>query len=204
MDRKTLSVGLGIFLVIAVAAFVTFLFGRNDTFRGTSYDQPYPAASDFNLIRANGETFKLSDQRGKVSLLFFGYTSCPDICPTTMAELKQALDRLSPDNLKQVQVIFVTVDPKRDTPELVQEYVDHFNQSSFIGLSGSEQELAKVWNAYGIYRLEVPGASAAGYSVDHTARITMIDKNGNMRVSFGIDTPVDDLVHDIQLLLKKG
>jgi protein SCO1/2 len=203
MDRKTLSVGLGIFLVIAVAAFVTFLFARNDAFRGTSYDQPYPAASNFSLTRANGETFQLSDHRDKVTLLFFGYTSCPDVCPTTMADLKRVLDQLSPANLKQVQVIFVTVDPKRDTPERVQEYVDHFN-SSFVGLSGSEDELAKVWNDYGIYRLEVPGASAAGYSVDHTARITMIDKNGNLRVSYGFDTPVEDLVHDIQLLLKKG
>jgi len=202
MDRKTLSVGLGIFLVVAVAAVITFLFGRNDTFRGTSYDEPYPVASDFSLTRANGETFRLSDQHGKVTLLFFGYTSCPDVCPTTMAELKQVLDRLSPNNLKQVQVVFVTVDPKRDTPERVQEYVDNFN-TAFIGLSGSEEELAKVWNAYGIYRLEVPGASAAGYSVDHTARITMIDKNGNMRVSYGFDTAVDDLVHDVQLLIKK-
>jgi protein SCO1/2 len=203
MDRKTLSVGLGIFLVIVVAAIITFLFGRNDTFRGTSYDAPYPAAADFSLIRANGETFRLSTQHDKVTLLFFGYTSCPDVCPTTMANLKRVLDQLSPTYLKQVQVVFVTVDPKRDTPERVQEYVDHFN-TSFIGLSGSEQELAKVWAAYGIYRLEVPGASAAGYSVDHTARITMIDKNGKMRVSYGFDTPIDDLVHDVQLLLKKG
>lgn len=203
MDRKTLSVGLGIFLVVVAATVVTFLFGRNDTFRGTTYDQPYPAASDFSLTRGNGETFRLSDHRDKVTLLFFGYTSCPDVCPTTMADLKRVLDQLSPKNLKQVQVVFVTVDPKRDTPQRVQEYVDHFN-SSFIGLSGSEAELAKVWNAYGIYRLEVPGVSAAGYSVDHTARITMIDKNGSMRVSYGFDTAVDDLVHALQLLLKKG
>lgn len=202
MDRKTLSVGIGIFIVIGFAAMITFLFARTDTFIGTSYDEPYPVAPEFSLTRANGELFRLSGQRGKVVLLFFGYTACPDVCPTTMAEMKQALDRLSPDNLEQVQVVFVSVDPKRDTPERVQEYVDHFN-SSFIGLSGSEEELAKIWNAYGIYRLEVPGVSAAGYTVDHTARVTMIDRNGNMRVSFGFDTPVDDVVHDLQLLLKK-
>ena len=202
MDRKTLGVGIGIFIVVGFAAVITFLFARNDTFVGTSYDEPYPVAPDFSLTRVNGEAFHLSDQRGKVVLLFFGYTACPDVCPTTMAEIKQTLDRLSPDNLEHVQVVFVSVDPKRDTPERVQEYVDHFN-TSFVGLSGSEDELAKIWNAYGIYRLEVPGASAAGYTVDHTARITMIDRNGNMRVSFGFDTPVEDLVHDLQLLLKK-
>ena len=203
MDRKTLSVGISIFLVIAAAAAITFLFGRNDTFRGTSYDEPYPSAADFTLMQANGKSFQFSKQQDKITLLFFGYTSCPDVCPTTMAEFKRAMDSLSPTYRSQVQVVFVTVDPKRDTPEKMQEYVDHFD-SSFIGLSGSEEELAKIWNAYGIYRLEVPGSSAAGYSVDHTARITMIDKNGKMRDSFGIDTPVEDLVHDIQLLLKKG
>ena len=202
MDRKTLSVGIGIFIVIGFAVLITFLFGRSDTFRGTRYAEPYPAAPDFSLTRANGDIFRLSDQRGRVILLFFGYTACPDICPTTMAEMKQVLDRLSPDNLEHVQVVFVSVDPKRDTPERVQEYAEHFS-TSFIGLSGSEEELAPVWDAYGIYRLEVPGVSAAGYTVDHTARVTMIDRNGNMRVSFGFDTPVDDMVHDLQLILRK-
>lgn len=201
MDRKSLTVGVSLFLVISAAAVITFLFGRNDTFRGTSYAVPYPVAPDFSLSRANGETFRLSEQKDKVTLLFFGYTSCPDVCPTTMADLKRALDNLSSKNLEQVQVVFVTVDPKRDTPERVQEYADHFN-TDFIGLSGSEEELAKVWNAYGIYRMEVPGVSAAGYSVDHTARITMIDKDGTMRVSFGFDTSVEDFIHDIQLLLR--
>ena len=201
MDRKSLTVGISLFLVVSAAAVITFLFGRNDTFLGTSYAEPYPVAPDFSLTRANGETFRLSEQKDKVTLLFFGYTSCPDVCPTTMADLKRALDNLSSKNLKQVQVVFITVDPKRDTPERVQEYADHFN-TEFIGLSGSEEELAKVWNAYGIYRLEVPGVSAAGYSVDHTARITMINKDGTMRVSFGFDTPVEDFIHDIQLLLR--
>jgi protein SCO1/2 len=203
MDRKILSVGIGIFLVIVAAAVVTFLFARNDTFLGTSYDKPYPVTTDFSLTRASGEVFRLSDQRGKVILLFFGYTSCPDVCPTTMAELKQALERLNGKQLEQVEVVYVTVDPKRDTPERVQEYVNHFN-SSFIGLSGTEEELSKIWNDYGIYRLEVPGVSAAGYGVDHTARVTMIDKNGNMRVSFSFGTPVEDIVHDLQLLLREG
>jgi protein SCO1/2 len=203
MDRKTLSVGVGILIVIGVAAMVTFLFGRSDAFVGTSYDEPYPIAPDFSLSRANGEVFRLSDLRGKTVLLFFGYTACPDVCPTTLAEMKQAIDQLSPDYAEHVQVVFVSVDPKRDTPERVQEYVNHFNPT-FIGLSGSEQELTRIWNNYGIYRLEVTGVSAAGYTVDHTARVTMIDKNGNMRVSFGFDTPVEDMVHDLQLLLGEG
>jgi protein SCO1/2 len=81
--------------------------------------------------------------------------------------------------------------------------VNHFN-SDFIGLSGTEEELSKVWNDYGVYRETVEGTSAAGYLVNHTARVTLIDEDGNLRVSFGFDTPVDDIVHDLKLILKEN
>ena len=100
-----------------------------------------------------------------------------------------------------LQVVFVTVDPARDTPQKIQQYVDRFN-SSFIGLSGSQTDLEKIWNDYGIYREIVPGNSPTNYDVTHTARITLIDAAGNMRLSYGYDVPVDDMVHDIKLLLK--
>ena len=102
----------------------------------------------------------------------------------------------------QVTVLFVTVDPERDTPERVQEYVDHFN-TAFIGLGGSQVELEKIWQAYGVYREIVQGASTAGYTVDHTARVTLIDQQGHLRISFGFDTPVEDMVHDLKLVLKQ-
>jgi protein SCO1/2 len=119
-----------------------------------------------------------------------------------MAELDQALQELG-GQADQVQVLFVTVDPQRDTPERVQEYVSHFNPR-FIGLSGSEPELAKVWNDYGVFRQVVDGTSAAGYLVDHTARVTLIDQQGNLRVSFPFETPVEDVVHDLNLLLREA
>ena len=202
MDRKTLLVGLGSILLIGVVAAGTFLFGRPASFRGTTYVEPYPAAPEIALTRDNGTSFKLSEMRGRIVLLFFGYTSCPDVCPTTMAELNQALGKLSAEDARQVQVLFVTVDPERDTPERAQAYVNHFNPS-FIGLSGTEAELQTIWNEYGIYREIVKGTSAAGYTVNHTARVTLIDRNGNMRVSFSFDTPVDDIVHDLELVLNE-
>jgi protein SCO1/2 len=140
--------------------------------------------------------------RGKIVLLFFGYTSCPDVCPTTLAELNQALGKLDATDADKVQVVFVTVDPGRDTPERVQVYVDHFNES-FIGLSGAEEDLSTVWSEYGVYREIVDGASASGYIVNHTARVTMIDGNGALRDSFGFDTPVEDIVHDLNLILRE-
>jgi protein SCO1/2 len=118
-----------------------------------------------------------------------------------MAELKTALEKIEANKARNVKVVFVTVDPQRDTPERVQEYVNHFNKD-FIGLSGSEPELAKIWNEYGVFRQVVNDASAGGYSIDHTARVTLIDQNGNMRVSYSFDTPLDDIVHDLKLLLK--
>lgn len=201
MDRKTIIVGIGSFLLILTIGLAVLLFAKPANFRGTTYGEPYPVAPEFVLARSDGSSLRLSEMRGDVVLLFFGYTSCPDVCPTTMAELKLAVSELNEKDAARVKVLFVTVDPKRDTPERVQEYVDRFN-TSFIGLSGAEPELDKVWKEYGVYRLEVPGASAAGYTVDHTARITLIDQQGNMRVSFGFDTPLEDIVHDLKLILK--
>jgi len=200
MDRKTLLVGLAAFLLVGAVAAGVFLFSKPDAFRGTTYAEPYPVAPEIQLIRAGGTNFRLSEMRGKIVALFFGYTSCPDVCPTTMAELKQALDKVGA-RADQVQVLFVSVDPQRDTPEKVQEYVNHFN-SDFIGLSGPEPDLAKVWSEYGVFRQIVDGTSAAGYIVDHTARVTLIDQQGNLRVSFPFDTPVEDVVHDLNLLLE--
>lgn len=200
MDRKLLLVGLISFLLIGAVGVGVFLFSEPASFRGTTYAEPYPVAPDFALTHANGNSFRLSERRGKLVILFFGYTACPDVCPTTMAELNQALGKIG-EKADQVQVLFVTVDPRRDTPERVQEYVDHFNPN-FIGLSGSEAELAKVWNDYGVFREVVESTSAAGYLVNHTARVTLIDRQGNLRVSFPFDTPVEDIVHDLKLLLK--
>lgn len=202
MDRKTIFVGIGSLLLIGVVALWTFLFGKPASFRGTTYTEPYPPAPAFTLARDDGTSFQLSEMRGKIVLLFFGYTSCPDVCPTTLAELNQTLGKLKAGDANRVQVVFVTVDPERDTPERIQGYVNHFNES-FIGLSGTEEELTKVWRNYGVYREIVDGSSASGYIVNHTARVTMIDANGALRVSYGFDTPVDDIVHDLNLILRE-
>lgn len=201
MDKKTLLVGVLSFLVIGITAVGVYLFAPPAGLRGAAYDEPFPPAPEIELTRENGSKFRLSEMRGNVVLLFFGYTACPDVCPTTMAELKTAVDELGEEKAKHVKVVFVTVDPQRDSPERLQEYLNHFHKD-FIGLTGTEPELAKVWGAYGIFREITDAESAAGYGVDHTARVTLIDINGNLRTSFGLDTPVDDIVHDVNFLLK--
>ncbi|MEP0804998.1 MAG: SCO family protein [Chloroflexota bacterium] len=199
MNRKILSVGIGSLLLIGIVAAWAILFGAPARFRGTTYAEPYPKAPDFLLLRHDGSAFRLSGMQGKTVLLFFGYTSCPDVCPTTLAELNQAMKQLG-DDANRVQVVFVSVDPQRDTPERVQEYVNHFNPN-FIGLSGTETALTKIWKDYGVFREIVEGTSALGYIVNHTARVTLIDADGNLRISFSFETPVEDIVHDLKLIL---
>jgi protein SCO1 len=200
MDRRILLIGIGICLLVAgTFAYAIFSTGT-ENYRGASFVEPYPPAPDFELTRSNGETFRLDDQRGKVVLLFFGYTACPDVCPTTMAEMNLALLRI-PEKASRVQVVFVSVDPERDTPQAAQEYVGRFNQN-FIGLSGPQAVLEGVWKDYGVFREEVESDSAAGVIINHTARVTLIDQQGNMRLSYGFGTPIDDIVHDLNLILK--
>ena len=201
MEKKTLLVGFGSFLLILIVGVGVLFFSTPPSFRGTTYDKPYPAAPAFELTRSDGSSFRLSELRGNVILLFFGYTSCPDVCPTTMAGLKLAVSELNPKAANLVKVLFVTVDPIRDTPDRIQTYAARFNPA-FIGLSGTQAQLEKVWNDYGVTRFEVPAGAGASSSLDHTARITMIDQNGSLRVSFGYDAPVEDIVHDLKLLLQ--
>ncbi|MBI5354318.1 MAG: SCO family protein [Chloroflexi bacterium] len=199
MDKKILWVGLASLAIIALTACLTILFSRSENFRGTAYSEPFPQASNFELTRSSGEVFRLSDQKGKVVLLFFGYTFCPDVCPATMAELNSALNQI-PDKAASVQVVFVSVDPDRDTSQKVQEYVDQFNPA-FIGLSGAQTDLEKIWNDYGIFR-EVVKNDSGLITVTHTARVILIDQAGNMRLSYAFGTPVEDIVHDLNLILK--
>lgn len=200
MDRKIIWVGIVSFLMVGFAVVFFMLLLKPANFRGTAYVEPYPAAADFELTRSSGDVFRLSGQRDKIVLLFFGYTSCPDVCPTTLAELSLALNQI-PEKAEQVQVVFVTVDPKRDTAQAVQAYVSRFNPS-FIGLSGSLDQLEKIWQDYGVFRELAQNVSAAGVIINHTARVTLIDTQGNMRLSYGFGTPVEDIVHDLNLILK--
>ena len=199
MDRKVLWAGLLSLVVIGMTALI-WVVTRPVSFRGTSYGEPYPKAAEIELTRSNGDVFHLSDQKGHIVLLFFGYTSCPDVCPTTLAELNQVMGKLG-DNARQVQVVFVSVDPERDTTEKIQEYVEHFNKD-FIGLSGSPADLQVIWDNYGVFREVVDSESAFGYTVNHTARTYLIDKDGNLRLSYGFQTPVEDMVSDFEILLK--
>lgn len=155
------------------------------------------AQADFNLRDPLGNTRSLADFRGKVVVLFFGYVHCPDVCPTTLADLAQVMRLLGPQADK-VQVLFVTVDPERDTPALLAEYVPAFHPS-FLGLYGTPQETADVAKRFEIvYQKQV---TASGYNVDHSAGSYLIDPAGRVRLLAPYAQRADWLAADIRLLL---
>ena len=156
---------------------------------------------DFSLPDTNGKTRTLADFQGKAVVLFFGYTHCPDVCPTTMAELSQALQQLGPDAAKRVQVLFVTVDPERDTPELMAQYVPAFNPT-FVGLRPANQEqLTKVTKDFRVYYAKVPGKTPDSYTMDHTAASYVFDTDGKLRLFARDGQGASPWVHDLKLLL---
>ncbi|MCA9871058.1 MAG: SCO family protein, partial [Anaerolineae bacterium] len=138
---------------------------------------------------------------GKVSLLFFGYTTCPDVCPTTLAEARTILNDLG-DDANDVEFLFVTVDPERDTPEKLAAYTDAFHPG-IIGLTGTPDQLASIYGEFGVRaeRVEAP-ESALGYLMNHTSRMYLVDQDGNLRLSYGYGTPVEDIVNDVKHLVK--
>jgi len=154
---------------------------------------------DFRLTDHTGRVRSLSDFRGKVVAIFFGYTHCPDMCPTALAELAQTVKRLGSQG-DEVQVLFITVDPARDTPKVLAQYVPAFDPR-FLGLYGDTATTAKVAAEYKVF-FEAQRPNASGnYTIDHTAAVYLIDRKGRPRLYAGGKRSVDGMVHDIKLLL---
>jgi protein SCO1/2 len=200
-SRSLIFLGLGGLFGILAVVLAAALFSGPYEYQGSVINPPIPAM-DFTLMDEGGSPFNLSAQGGNVVLLFFGYTSCPDVCPTTLAEYKQIHASLG-DQAEYVRFVFVTVDPERDTKELVGEYVSRFNPN-FIGLSGSEAELQPVWDGFFVFRGIEPHEPGEHYLVDHTARIYAVDVDGNLRLTFPFGMGVDAISEDVRQLLKES
>ncbi|HEY8243460.1 MAG TPA: SCO family protein, partial [Casimicrobiaceae bacterium] len=152
------------------------------------------------LTDPGGATRTLADYRGKAVVLFFGYTQCPDVCPTTLAALAEAMKALGPD-ADRVQVLFVTVDPERDTSELLKAYVPAFDPR-FVGLRGDAKALEAVAKEFRIVYQKVPGATPTTYTVDHSAGTFLFDPQGRLRVYIGHGQAPDAFVHDLRELVR--
>lgn len=154
-------------------------------------DKPVP---DFTLDSVDGPV-SLSDFAGKYVFLYFGYTFCPDICPGTLSNLAAVREELG-DDADKMQVIMVSVDPQRDTPEVLAKYTAHFDPT-FLGITGTKEEIDAAGEPLGIYYEIHEGSAASGYLVDHTARSFLIDPAGNARVAYPHDAPRDGILADL-------
>ncbi len=159
-------------------------------------------SGDFRLADHNGKERSLADFRGKAVVVFFGYTHCPDVCPTTMAELAAAMKALGKD-AERVQVLFITVDPERDSADLLAKYVPSFNPS-FLGLRGDPEATAKTAKDFKIMYQKQPGATAETYTVDHSAGSFVFDPQGKLRLYVSYGKGAEVFAHDIALLLRAG
>ncbi len=156
-------------------------------------------AQGFSLPDAAGTTRTLADFRGKVVVVFFGYLNCPDVCPTTLAELAETMKRLGKD-ADRVQVLFVTVDPARDTPEVLAKYVQAFDPR-FVGLRGDADQLAATAKAFKVIYQKQPGPTPGSYSMDHSAGTYVFDPQGRIRLFVSYGQGADVFTHDIAALL---
>ena len=154
-----------------------------------------------NFTLHDGEhKIQLSDYKGKTVFIFFGYTSCPDICPTSLAFMSSALKNLTDDELNKVQVLFISVDPERDTPEKLRSYTKYFH-SNIRGISGTKEEIDKVVSQYGASYKKVDSDSAMGYLVDHTASFYVIDTKGKLVNLLPHGLPVKQITEVIRDLI---
>ena len=158
-------------------------------------------AKDFQLTDFNGQPRTMADYKGKIVVLFFGYTQCPDVCPTTMAEIAEAKKLLGPDGDK-VQGLFVSVDPERDTPEVLKEYMGNFDPSFVALYAASPEKLAETAKNFKLYYKRVDGKTSTSYTMDHTAASYVYDEKGQLRLYTRYGSGAQALADDVKLLLK--
>ena len=200
--KKTLLVGALLLPLVALGTYSAFLRPpqAEQGLRSGTFEPPRKAPA-FNLDGSNGKKLSLPDYLGKVVILEFGYTHCELVCPVTLGHLKEAYKKLGSE-ASDVQLIYVTVDPERDSPERLREHLVAFHPS-FLGATGTPDELQAVEKAYGVVAKQVVSRNPAlPYAVDHSSSLYLIDRKGELRGLVPFGTPVDDIVHDLDLMLK--
>ncbi len=197
LSRKLVILG-GIILLIGITGCASLSMPHQ--FNGSRMEPPM-SLPDFSLMSTSGQPFHLSDTAGDFALIYFGYTFCPDVCPLTMSDVRQALDGL--EGRERVRVIFISVDPERDTPELLDRYVHAFG-SDFTGLTDDFAKTQEVMKAYGAVaeKEEVP-ESAAGYLVNHTARLYLVTPKRELLLTYPFGFAPEDLRNDLIYLLNQ-
>lgn len=186
--------------VVAENGAVESIATKSTALKSGVFDPPR-MAPDFSLPSSRDNQFTLSEQRGKLLVLGFGFSHCPNVCPMTLANLAQTYKNLGA-LADQVQVVYMTVDPERDNPARLREYLANFN-SHFIGVTGSADELSTVRQAYGVIAQKEKHKNGETYEVHHSSYIYLIDRNGLLRALVPFGKSADDITHDIKILLQE-
>ena len=192
-----LAVGAGVVVLGLVGYFLVLPRFQPHVFHGQVI-QSSQAAPSIELDSADGPV-KLSDFDGEVVILYFGYTFCPDVCPITLAKLDRSLEIIG-EGAEDVNVIMVSVDPQRDTPEMLKEYVEHFNED-FIGVTGDLDTIDRIATMYGVYYEAEEGTEATGYLVNHTATVMVIDRDGYLKLVLPFEGTAEEVAADIEYFL---
>lgn len=187
-------------LVAGLAAVILIgLALRPHAFAGTLIQSAQPAF-DFLLVGPEERAVRLSDFEGQVVLLFFGYTSCPDVCPTTMHEMGKMLELLGKDAAR-TQVVFVSVDSEVDTPQRLQGYLSVYDER-IVGLTGSAEDILYTATQYGIFYEKRPYGDEGAYLIDHTATLLLVDEEGYLKVVHPYGTPAEGIAEDVRYILR--
>ena len=189
-----LFIGILAFSSVFLPPILSLIF---PAFHGVNYDNPQQI--DFSLPMApNGDTFNLGDYRGKVVVIYFGYTNCPDICPTTLYDLHRTMGELGKD-ASEVQVVFITIDPERDNSQHLADYLSYFDKS-FVGLYGTMEQLQPVYDQFGVRVLSKEQTTGA---LGHTADTFLIDRSGKLRVHQHYGMRPEQIAEDLQILIRE-
>jgi protein SCO1/2 len=192
---------LRVFFAALASVLLVLLAGCNDAtpqFKGSDITGTR-LGKDLALTGTDGKAYTLETLKGKVSIVLFGFTQCPDVCPSSLAELTQVMKLLGKD-AKRVQVVLITVDPERDTQEVLRAYVSGFNPD-FLGLTGTLEQVKKTAASFKVYYAKTAGAQG-NYSMDHSASFYLMDAQGESRVLLSNNIGATAIAHDIQLLLR--
>ena len=183
--------GVWIAVIVGAAAWIGW-----DAYQGK---QP-AIGGPFALIDQNGRTLTSDSLKGKPTLIYFGYTYCPDVCPTSLLLMETAIEKLGQDAFKKVNLVFITVDPERDTPEMLKGYVGNFGPT-FIGLTGSPEQVAAAARAYRVYYQKVPAKNGGPYLMDHSSIVYLLDRNGRFVTHFTHEAKAEAIATAVQRLL---
>jgi protein SCO1 len=168
-------------------------------YSGVVIQSPHPMPN-FTLTNTAVEPFNLYDLRGKTIILYFGYTFCPDVCPATLMEITRAKQLLGSQG-EDLAVVMITLDPERDTPAKLAEYLAYFDPS-FIGLTGTEEQILQATTPFGVYYEKREGTAASGYLVDHTASAMVVDKNGYLRLVIPFGVEAEAMAADLRAIMR--